>query len=101
MREAFSYISKGYFDGQQVLFSDLAKEMDDIITSAETTVSNFNEFFAELMELSERIDIEALRQNGINEANPQIAYLVDMAKAHALDAMGEEDAATQIVDRYL
>ena len=101
VREAFSYISKGYFDGQQVLFSDLAKEMDDIITSAETTVSNFNEFFAELMELSERIDIEALRQNGINEANPQIAYLVDMAKAHALDAMGEEDAATQIVERYL
>ena len=101
VRKAFSYIIKGYFDSQQMLFSDLAKEMDDIITSAETTVNNFNEFFVELMKLSERIDIEALRQNGINEANPQIAYLVDMAKAHALDAMGEEDAATQIVERYL
>ena len=55
--------------------------------SAETTVGNFNEFFAELMKLSERIDIEALQRNGINEANPQIEYFVDMAKAHALDAM--------------
>jgi hypothetical protein len=53
------------------------------------------------MKLSERIDIEVLRQNGINEANPQIVLMIDMAKAHALDAMGEEEAATQIVERYI
>ena len=35
------------------------------------------------------------------EAGPQIVLIIDMAKAHALDAMGEEDAATQIVERYL
>jgi hypothetical protein len=28
-------------------------------------------------------------------------YLVDMAKAEALDAMGDNEAATQIAERYL
>ena len=101
IREAFNYISKGYFDGQQILFSDLAKEMADIITDTETTVSNFNGFFVDLMHLSERIDLDALRQNGIKEANPQIAYLVDMAKAEALDCLGDEQAAVKLAERYL
>jgi hypothetical protein len=100
-REAFTYISKGYFDGQQILFSDLANEMADIITSAETTVNNFNAFFVDLMQLSQRIDLDVLRQNGVKEANPQIAYLVDMAKAEALDCLGDEQAAVKLAEPYL
>jgi hypothetical protein len=46
----------------------------------------------------EQVPIDELRPD---PANPQIALIIDMAKAHALDAMGEEDAATQIVKRYL
>ena len=75
--------------------------MADIITYAETTISNYNGFFVDLMRLSERIDIEALRQNGFKAANPQIAYVVDMAKAEALDCLGEEKAATKLAERYL
>jgi hypothetical protein len=101
IREAFTFISKGYFDGQQILFSDLAKEMADIIAGAETMVNNFNGFFDDIMHLSERIDMDTLRQNGFKESNPQIAYLVDMAKAEALDCLGDEQAAVKLVERYL
>jgi hypothetical protein len=101
VREAFNYISKGYFDGHQVLFPDLVKELLDIITDEETTVNNFNEFFVDLMHISERIDLDALRQNGIKEAKPQIAYLVDMAKAEALSCLGDNEAAVKLAERYL
>ena len=116
-RQAVVFIQKSYFEGQPVLFPDVAKDLSDIITEAETTVNNFNGSFPEVIELYKTIDLEVLRQNANKEANQLIAYIVDMAKAealdclgdeqaavkqaHALDAMGEEVAATQIVERYL
>ena len=32
---------------------------------------------------------------------PRISYLVDMAKAEALDAMGENRAAVELIQRHL
>ena len=53
------------------------------------------------MHITDCIDLEALRKNGINEANPQIAYLADMAKAEALDCLGDKQAAVKLAERYL
>jgi len=46
------------------------------------------------------VDLEALRQ-GAGKDEQQVSYLVDMAKAEALDALGEDRAAAEIVERHL
>ncbi len=94
-QQAITSIQNSYFEGQQVLFHDVVKDLAEIITIAEGVVDNFNEFFAESMHLCEKIDLEALRQNATKEANRMIAYIVDMAKAEALDCLGDEKAAVK------
>ena len=34
-------------------------------------------------------------------ANEQVAYLMEMAKAHALELLGETQKAVELVDRYV
>jgi hypothetical protein len=53
------------------------------------------------MGLGEKTDLEILRQNTTREANQLIAYIVDMAKAEALDAMGEDRVAVELIQRHL
>jgi hypothetical protein len=42
-----------------------------------------------------------LRQDAVKVAVERVSYLVDMAKAEALDAMGENRAATELVAHNL
>lgn len=42
-----------------------------------------------------------IRLNADKTVTRELSYLVDMAKAEALDAMGENRAATELVERYL
>jgi hypothetical protein len=47
------------------------------------------------------IDMEAFRHGAGNAAVQQTSYLVDMAKAEALDAMGETQASLELAEQYL
>ena len=42
-----------------------------------------------------------MRQDAVKVAVERVSYLVDMAKAEALDAMGENLAATELVAHNL
>jgi hypothetical protein len=47
------------------------------------------------------IDTPILEKDAILAARPHTAFLVDMARAEALDAMGETEKATRLVNRYI
>ena len=47
------------------------------------------------------IDLDALRNAAGEQAAPKIHFLVDMAKAEALDHLGEQRAAIELVERHL
>jgi len=98
-RQAAATISQRYFDGEEVLFPDLVRSLAELIKYTEELVAMFNDEVA--VKHDDTMDIEALRQGAGKVVSQQISYLVDMARADALDAMGEDRAATEIVERYL
>jgi hypothetical protein len=100
-QQAITTISKGYFDGCRILFPDAVKVMAESIEGTEDIVERFNRFFADTVELSEHIDLETLRRSAREEAAHQIEYIADQAKAEALDALGEQQAAIKLAARYL
>ena len=62
-------------------------------------VASFNDEIAGKSE--DKIDLEALRQGDSKAVMQQISDLVNMAKADALDAGGEDQAATELLERFL
>lgn len=100
-RKALITIQKSYFEGHELLFPDLAKDLEEVISATEKTMDNFNKDLADMMELSEGIDLEAIRRNADNVSSQQISYIVDMAKAEALDCLGEPQEAVKLAERHL
>ncbi len=98
-RQVATTISQRYFDGEEVLFPDLVRSLAELIKYTEELVTMFNDEVAGKPE--ERMDLEAFRQGAGKAVMPQISYLVDMAKADALDAVGEDRAAAELVERHL
>lgn len=96
-QKAIISISKSYFESQPILFQDLANDLAEIITDTEELVNSFNEIFADLFQLSNRIDLETVRQR----AKHRTSYTVDMAKAEALDSLGEREEGIKLVERYV
>ena len=47
------------------------------------------------------INLAELVENVHGAANEQVAYMVDMAKADALDVLGENRQALELVDRHV
>jgi len=99
--DTFASISQHYFDGHQMLFPDLVKELSDVIDSTEKLVDIFNDIFSNETDQQERMDIENIRRITSMRINQQTAYLVDMAKAKALENIGEKQAAIKLTERYL
>ena len=52
------------------------------------------------MESPLTIDLAGFNEEVLGVANEQVAYLVDMAKADALDLLGETRQAFELVDRH-
>jgi hypothetical protein len=100
-RQAVTSIQETYFDGQSILFPDVAKDLAALIVEAEIMVNNFNVSFADEKGLFEAIGLEPIRTNANQEVNRVMAYIVDMAKAEALDCLGEGDKGVGLVERYL
>lgn len=82
-----------------MLFPDLVKSLVDFIKYTEMLVASFNDEIAGKSE--DKIDLEALRQGDSKAVMQQISDLVNMAKADALDAVGEDQAATELLERFL
>ena len=112
----FDSVNQRYFDGQTSLFPASAHALLMLIDQAEKLVSAYNRDLAVYLELlystingsdgqeSEiryTIDLTNLRNRKQGASTDQAAYLVDMAKAEALDMMGETDRAMLLVDQHL
>ena len=98
-RQAVATISQRYFDGEEVLFPDLVGSLGDLIKYTEVLAASFNNEIAG--KTADKMDLEAFRQGDGKSVTQQISDLVNMAKAQALDTVGEERAATELVARYL
>ena len=66
--------------------------MEDLVTAFNDQVIKKSE---------DKINMDALHQAAGKISTERVSYLVDMAKAEALDAMGENRAPTELVLRHL
>ena len=81
------------------MFSDSVRSLADLTKYTEELITKFNDRVAKLPE--DKLDPEVLRTVADKTVTGRISYVVDMAKAEALDALGENRAALELVVRYL
>ena len=116
LRRAINSISQRYFDSQQTLFPTMLEGFDRLLALVEKLVDIYNEALAGDIERLERlliepregqdaspltIDLAGLIEKVQNAAKDQVTYLVDMAKADALDLLGDTRQAWELVDRHV
>jgi len=116
LRRAIDSIKQRYFDGQQPLFPVVAERFDELLTLMEKTVGIYNGALAGEIErlesmLSETkdrhdkspltIDLAGSFESVQGAAREQVAYMMDMAKAEALELLGETRQAFDLVDRHV
>jgi hypothetical protein len=98
-KQTVSTIRQRYFDGEEIMFSDSIQSLTDLEKHIQELVTTFNDLIAK--EPEDKINVEALRTVTDKTVAGRVSYLVNMAKAEALDAMGENRAAVELVERYL
>ncbi len=101
---------------QDPLFSEVSDGFGQLLALVEKLVNIYNEALAGDIERSERlliepgegqnqspltIDLAGLVETVQGSAREQVAYLVDMAKADALDLLGETRQAFELVERHV
>ena len=116
LSRAINSISQRYFEGQDPLFSEVSDGFGQLLALVEKLVNIYNEALAGDIERSERlliepgegqnqspltIDLAGLVETVQGSAREQVAYLVDMAKADALDLLGETRQAFELVERHV
>ena len=116
LSRAINSIIQRYFEGQDPLFSEVSDGFDQLLALVEKLVNIYNEALAGDIERSERlliepgegqnqspltIDLAGLVETVQGSAREQVAYLVDMAKADALDLLGETRQAFELVERHV
>ena len=116
LRGAIESINRRYFDGQIILFPALAEGFDRLLASVEKLVGIYKEDLACRIEHVEKlldessdgrqasrlkIDLATVVEKVVGAAKGQVAYLVDMAKADALDLIGETRQAFELADRHV
>ena len=116
LSRAINSISQRYFEGQDPLFSEVSDGFGQLLALVEKLVNIYNEALAGDIERSERLlmetgegqnqspltmDLAGLVETVQGSAREQVAYLVDMAKADALDLLGETRQAFELVERHV
>jgi len=112
LREASDLINRRYIDGHDLLFPSAEEGFDVLLALVEKTGDIYNDTLAEDIERLENllgrqietpltIDLAGLVEAVRGAASEQVAYLVDMAKADALDLLGETSQALELVDRHV
>jgi hypothetical protein len=81
------------------MFSDAVKNLADLTKYTEELITEFNGHVAKQTE--DKLDMEVLRTVADRTVSGRVSYLVDMAKAEALDALGENRAAVELIERHL
>ena len=112
LQVTFDSINQRYFESQHGLFPGSAHALPQLVEQAEKLVDLYNRDLAADLELMDNtadghdgqgsedrhtIDQSNLRSRTDGAATDQTAYLVDMAKAEALDVMGATERAVAIV----
>ncbi len=100
-----------YFDGHEVLFPEVAEEFSDALDKAELLADIYNTDLVLRAKPSGAsgsrrkpkglIDLADVEARGKEMSATLAAYMVDMAKAEALDAMGDNRAAVAVVERHI
>jgi hypothetical protein len=98
-QQAVITIRQRYFDGVELLFPDLDQSLADLTRHTEELITSFNDQVIRKSE--DKINIETLRQSAGKITSDRVSYLVGMAKAEALDAIGENRAAVELIERHL
>jgi hypothetical protein len=98
-QQAVSTIKQRYFDGEEILFSDSVKSVANLERYTEELIKEFNDRIAKLPE--DKLDPAVLRKVADRAIAGHVSYLVDMAKAEAPDALGENRAAVELIKRHL
>ncbi|MFQ6027185.1 MAG: hypothetical protein ACE5Q6_06815 [Dehalococcoidia bacterium] len=116
LRQVIDSINQRYFEGHQVLFTKVAQGFKELVDHTERLVdlysSNLSEELdrlatllpegdSEKSEESFHIDLPTLEELSGKSTRHQVAYLVDMAKVEALDTMGENRKAVELLDRHV
>jgi hypothetical protein len=117
LQQAADVFSRRYFDGRDLLFPAHTRSLARLVEVVEEVVvaAGYNNGFArgsgeetgmapdemEATESPTAIEIAALKEAEAPAAQQHTAFLVDMARADALDALGENKAAVAIVDRHI
>jgi hypothetical protein len=98
-----------------LIFPATARSLARLVEVVEELVEGFNEDFAKELEpqagsLQEDlpavtspnlVDAAALENEVIPATRQHTAFLVDMARAEALDALGDHREAVTLIDRYV
>ena len=98
-QQAVTTIRQRYFDGEEILFSDSVKSLANLTKYVEELIIEFNDRVAQLPE--DKLDQEVLRKLAEKTVAGRVSYIVDMAKAEALDALGENRAAVELIEKHL
>ena len=116
LRVTFASINQRYFEGQQVLFPKTAEGFDELVAYIEKLVDLYNGTLAEGLDHFAALVPEGDSQKSDESfclnpstldkltekpAQHQVAYLVDIAKVEALDTMGENRKAVELLDRHV
>jgi hypothetical protein len=99
-QDACHSIEQHYFDGHKVLFPDTEDDLLNLIKRVEWLVESFNDLIA-CGSSKWTIETDQVRQAASSQASQKAAYLVDMAKAEALDQLGDPKAAAELVGRWV
>ena len=118
-QQAVEAIAQRYFEGHEVFFPAIGEEFLDILKSEDNIVEIYDGSIAEDVESHRRIwkrqggtcdeeqdddfalDVGLVGRTISNDVDGRVRYLVDMAKAEALDYLGEHRAAVELVERHL
>lgn len=102
LRQASNSIDRHYFDGPTGLFSGSSQALAQLVEQAEDLVDLYNRNLAvPESEVTAKVDLSQLLESAQGAATKKAAYLVGAAKAEALDAMGENQASIQLMERYI
>ncbi|MFZ2036960.1 MAG: hypothetical protein WAU62_08610 [Dehalococcoidales bacterium] len=98
-RQAVTTIKQRYFDGEEIMFSDSVHTEAELSKYTEELIIEYNGRVAKQPE--DKLDLAVLETLADKTVTGRVSYLVDMAKAEALDALGENRAAVELIERHL
>ena len=97
---ATQQISRPYFDGHPILFSDRRECLDRLVEGLENVIQLYNESIGSRLHRY-RIDIEGVKRAVQPHVSGKINSIVDRAKAETLFNFDEHDAAAAVLEPYI